>query len=63
MEDGHTEQMKNKAPVKVTKEIDKTSHAREAGKCEESVSSDEEYYECYDDPPREFECGTILNHY
>ena len=55
--------MKIKAQVKVTKEIDKIFQAREAGKCEESVSSDEEYYECYDDPPREFECGTILNHY
>ena len=41
----------------MTKEIDKTFQAREAGKCEESVSSDEEYYECYDDPPSEFECG------
>jgi hypothetical protein len=57
MKDGHTEEMKNTAQVRVTKEIDKTFQAREAGKCEESVSSDEEYYECYDDPPSEFECG------
>ena len=44
--------------VEVTRGAEEAPEAREADKSNnESISSDNEYYECYDDPPSEFECG------